>query len=408
MRPLSRSKYARLFLFALAGYLPALCTAPAAHADDTGKVMVDVRYRAEYVDQENLDATAAASTIRLRLGYQTPSYRNAYVFAEMEDIRALGNDEYNSTANGRGALPVVVDPEDTELNQAFVAWANGGSSFKIGKQRFTLDNHRFFGNVGWRQNEQTLDGLAVNLALPAGVGGKLTYAHWIRANRIFGAHHPSEASARAELFADVLHYARPVGGGAIAVYAHLIDLVDAGAASHANFGLRGSYDHAVSHGKVAVTAEIAQQNEYRLASEVSRSYYAMLDLGATLHGVGVHAATEVLSGNGEYAFQTPFATLHAFNGWSDRFLSTPANGLVDAYGTIAIPIEKAKLVLVYHEFYAEQTSAHYGREWGAALSRAIFGPVSGMLKYSQYEADEFSVDIYKVWGSIGVKFSRDA
>lgn len=108
------------------------------------------------------------------------------------------------------------------------------------------------------------------------------------------------------------------------------------------------------------------------------------------------------------AFQTPLATLHAFNGWTDRFLSTPANGLVDAYGTIAIPLENAKLVLVYHEFYAEQTSSHYGREWSAAVSRTVFGPVLGMLKYSQYEADAFSVDIYKVWGSIGIKFTRDA
>lgn len=403
-----RSISARLPLLALVALLFALSMTSGAFADNTGKVTTDVRYRAEYVDQENLDETAAASTIRLRLGYQTPSYRSAFVFAEMEDIRALGDDAYNSTANGRGALPVVVDPEDTELNQVYVAWAHDGSGFKIGKQRFTLDNHRFFGNVGWRQNEQTLDGLAVTLALPGGVGGKLAYGHWIRANRIFSAHHPSAARATAELFADVLHYSRAVGSGSIAVYAHLIDIVGAGAASHANFGLRCSQQRKVAHGKVGVTAEVAQQNEYRLASEVSRSYYALIDLNATAHGIGVHAAAEVLSGNGEYAFQTPLATLHKFNGWSDRFLSTPANGLIDAYGTIAIPIEKAKLVLVYHEFYAEQTSAHYGREWGAVVSRAIFGPVSGMIKYSQYEADEFSVDIYKVWGSIGIKFTRDA
>ncbi len=408
MRPLSRSSSARLPRLAVVASLFALSMTSGAHADNTGKVTVDVRYRAEYVDQENLDATAAASTIRLRLGYQTPSYRNAYLFAEMEDIRALGDDAYNSTANGRGALPVVIDPEDTEMNQAYIAWARAGSGFKVGKQRFTLDNHRFFGNVGWRQNEQTLDGLAVAIALPAGVGGKLTYGHWIRANRIFGAHHPLAARARAELFSDVLHYTRPVGQGAITAYAHLIDIIDAGAASHANFGLRCSQERAVAQGKVGVTAEVAQQNDYRSESEVSRSYYALLDLSAVARGIGVHAATEVLSGNGEYAFQTPLATLHAFNGWTDRFLSTPANGLVDAYGTIAIPIENAKLVLVYHEFYSEQTSAHYGREWGAALSRAIFGPVSGMLKYSQYEADEFSVDIYKVWGSIGIKFERDA
>ena len=29
--------------------------------------------------------------------------------------------------------------------------------------------------------------------------------------------------------------------------------------------------------------------------------------------------------------QTPLATLHAFNGWADMFLTTPANGLQDLY-----------------------------------------------------------------------------
>ena len=38
---------------------------------------------------------------------------------------------------------------------------------------------------------------------------------------------------------------------------------------------------------------------------------------------------ERLEGNGTVALQTPLATLHAFNGWADKFLSTPANGLRD-------------------------------------------------------------------------------
>ena len=30
------------------------------------------------------------------------------------------------------------------------------------------------------------------------------------------------------------------------------------------------------------------------------------------------------------AFNTPLATLHKFNGWADKFLTTPADGLTDS------------------------------------------------------------------------------
>src|ERR1035438_4740700 len=39
----------------------------------------------------------------------------------------------------------------------------------------------------------------------------------------------------------------------------------------------------------------------------------------------------VSTGKGRTGFQTPLATLHAFNGWDDVFLTTPADGLQDIY-----------------------------------------------------------------------------
>ena len=40
---------------------------------------------------------------------------------------------------------------------------------------------------------------------------------------------------------------------------------------------------------------------------------------------------EVLEGDGTTAFQTPLATLHAFQGWADQFLVTPGAGVDDAW-----------------------------------------------------------------------------
>src|SRR3546814_19210362 len=43
---------------------------------------------------------------------------------------------------------------------------------------------------------------------------------------------------------------------------------------------------------------------------------------------------------GGFAFQTPFATLHKFNGWADKFLTTPGTGIQDYYAGVAYTVPK--------------------------------------------------------------------
>ena len=123
-----------------------------------GKVSLDVRYRYEFVDQDNPLDQAHASTVRTRLGYRTGDFKGFEVFAEAEDVSAVGNENYNSTINGITDHSVVADPTETEVNQIYVRYKGfSDTSLTYGRQRFALDNHRFIGTVGWRQNEQTFD-----------------------------------------------------------------------------------------------------------------------------------------------------------------------------------------------------------------------------------------------------------
>lgn len=64
-----------------------------------------------------------------------------------------------------------------------------GTVAKIGRQVITVDNHRFVGHVGWRQNNQTFDaGLVKNTSIP---GLTLTYGYIDKVNRIFGNDSPN-------------------------------------------------------------------------------------------------------------------------------------------------------------------------------------------------------------------------
>ncbi|MEI8045213.1 MAG: hypothetical protein WCL11_27625, partial [Verrucomicrobiota bacterium] len=79
---------------------------------------------------------------------------------------------------------------------------------------------------------------------------------------------------------------------------------------------------------------------------------------------------EVLEGNGTIGFATPLATLHAFNGWADMFLSTPANGLKDFYlkAGYSLPADfvaakSLNLSAIWHDHRTEALAQGIGSEW---------------------------------------------
>ena len=151
-----------------------------------GKVDINLRLRLEFVDQAGLK-DALALTERLRLGYGTLPYNGFTFYVDFEDIRAADYDSYNAAGlNNRPSHAVIADPEDTELNQLFVNYTSDKLPFKtrLGRQRIKLDDDRFVGNVGWRQNEQTFD--AASMWLTPGDNFTFLYSYVWEVNRIFG------------------------------------------------------------------------------------------------------------------------------------------------------------------------------------------------------------------------------
>ena len=111
---------------------------------------------------------------------------------------------------------------------------------------------------------------------------------------------------------------------------------------------------------------------------------------------------ETLEGNGVNALQTPLATVHAFNGWTDQFVGapggseTPADGLVDTQATLTILglgqqwIGKNKIEFQYHDFESDRGSTDYGNEWGILWGKPDLLGIDGLLgavKYADFSAD---------------------
>ena len=164
--------------------LPAFAGDSFSDALIGGKPSLDARYRYESVSQENALKAANASTLRLRFGYETGEFKGFGMMLEGEHLSVVGTDNYNSTTNRKTTYSIIADPEFTEVNQAYLSYSGiPDTKLKYGRQRLALDNQRFIGNVGWRQNEQTFDAFTVvNKSLPATT---ITAGDIYNANRVF-------------------------------------------------------------------------------------------------------------------------------------------------------------------------------------------------------------------------------
>ncbi|MBA4163378.1 MAG: hypothetical protein C0510_01900 [Erythrobacter sp.] len=155
--------------------------------------------------------------------------------------------------------------------------------------------------------------------------------------------------------------------------------------------------------------EYARQKDHAANPQDFALDYLMLEPGIALRGFSVKAGLERLEGNGSAALQTPLATLHAFNGWADKFLVTPANGLRDLYLDAGYrfgggPLKGLALRAMWHDFNSTLGSVDYGSEWNAQASYPIDQRVTALVKFAHYDASAFATDTTKAWFSLEAKF----
>ena len=371
-----------------------------------GKLNLNLRYRYELVDQEGFTKDAHASTLRTRLSYESPDFSNFGFLIEFDDLRPVGNDLFNSTRNGNVNRPTVADPKGTQVNQALILYRGFDETVVgAGRQRITLDNHRYIGNVGWRQNEQTYDGLSItNKSLPKST---LKYVYINKVNRIFG---PDSGTPLAEFDSDshLLNAKYSISPNLdLTAYAYLLDLENAPTSSNRTFGLRLSGSKILSDEKsLSYTLEYANQADYGNNPNSYDADYILLEgalaTGATTWKLGY----EVLGGGSVQAFQTPLATLHAFQGWADKFLATPANGIKDLYVSVSRKYRGTSYSVIYHRFDPETGGPSYGSEWDLLVKRPFAQRYSIDLKYANYNASNFATDTEKLWIMVSAKFGN--
>lgn len=381
---------------ALAGTLAAAVPAnPPASLIPT----VNVRARFEAVSQGG-KSDASALTLRAAVGLASVPWNGLRASLEIENVTAADEDSYdqaglNPAAGGRAT---IADPEATELNQAWVEWKRGLVAAKVGRQRLVLDDARFVGDVGWRQNQQTFDAVVVS-GRNARNGFNWMYGYLDRINRVLGNRHP-QGNWRAEAHLAQAKFSGLPGGATLTAHASWLDLPSAPAQSCATVGLTLAGKH-VMNPDLALTWRFgaAWQRDHGRNAFHYGTHYANFELGVARKRLQVSLVGEELGADGGQGFRTPLATLHAFNGWADVFATTPSDGLRDlsVRANADLPGGFA-LAARHHRFEAAGGGRDYGREWDVQLTRKFGSRVSAVAKVADFRAiAPGPPDVRKFW-----------
>ena len=155
----------------------------------------------------------------------------------------------------------------------------------------------------------------------------------------------------------------------------------------------------------SLNAAYATQSDYADNPVGYSADYTMAQITFPIKPLSVSLGYEVLgSDNGVAAFKTPLATLHKFQGWADKFLGTPANGVEDVYLKLAGKLGKTKVAIFYHDFSADVGAADLGSEFDIVATYPMGKGLTAQLKYASYDADNHASDTDKLWFTLNAKF----
>ncbi len=383
----------------------ALAT-PAARHELVLAPLAEARLRHEHAEQESLPLDADALTLRARLGLSATSGAFSALVQAQGTLAIV--DDYNDGLHGPTSRPLVADPENFALYRAQLQYRTAPLTLTAGRQVIALQDERFVGNIAFRQNAQTFEAVRAEITPAKGLKADVSYAWETRT--IWGSDGRGarqQAVSGDNIFAN-LSWTSPIG--TLTGFAYLVDQDEAEVQgfrlSSQSYGVRFAGSQPLGPDlRLAYQASYASQSDYHRNPNDYRADHWLGDATLEAGALKLNAGYEVLGaddGTPFTSFQFPLGTNFKFQGWADKFLTTPPNGLRDLYGGVAYgwkgvgPFTTLGVQAAYHRFTSDRLSLDYGDELDL-LASAGLGKVQLSARYAQYWADQFDSDTRKLW-----------
>ena len=383
--------------------LMTIQAASADELDNLGAAMhggqTNFSLKARYESVETPTTTtgqAKAMTMGYRFGYETGAYHDFAVNVQAQGV--WGNKQYDDGQTNSTQAPglnTVNDPAGVNLSQAHLIYRGiADTTIKQGRQVLRYDDDRWVGNVDWRQNWQTYDATSVTNKSIADTTVQAAYVTNVNRPSTDGATANGNAHMKSTLvnvnnkslsFADIVAYNYRLDYTAAAQAAPTV------MGSTNTTGVKLAKEGIdVAGFKLGWTGEMAQQKNFKQNTTNYTAKYT--NIGASVGGsLGkLSIAQETLGSDNGVGLQTPLATLFAFNGWADKFLVTPKNGLKDSYVRGRSNVAGIVVGADFHQFKSDAGSMNLGREVDLIAEKDLDKNFAVGARAARYKADAAS------------------
>jgi hypothetical protein len=382
------------------------------------KPYLEFRPRYEYVDVDKSSKDEAnALTIRTKVGVKIGKVLGVQgLSAQLEaiDVSAV-IDDYAPQKSGYEA---VLDPDNTRLTQAFIVYKYGNFAFVAGRKYVIIDDHRFIGNVNWRQMPQSLGVVAI-------AGSPIENLNFLLAGvyerkGIVDGLNVDWHMDKMPIVLDVNYKVMPELK--LKAFAYLLTDI------HNTYGIKASGKIDLGGIKVSYLGEYAKQTDpyekdnLNTKPDIDTDYYRV-KLGASYAGFfGNVMYTYFGDADGKDAgFSTPLATLHKFDGWSDVLLKGAALGFDYGMKELCVSVGYksptiGKVMLAYLTFDSDKDTPvgdSIGSEIDVLYAKKLTKRLSFLAKAAFYNADDGyytrgnlkgTSDVTKYWIQLDYKY----
>jgi len=357
----------------------------------------NLTFRLHYEDvNSDRQVNASGATLRSRIRFETGEYRFAQFTFELENITNLTPKNFSDGVRNEGTA-VIADPDITEVNQAYFRF-NGipRSILQLGRQVIKLDDERHIGAVDFRQNQQTFDGISV-VSKPTD-NLSLFYAHLRGVNTILGR---KAANGRQHLESNLFNVQYQLNQRfSVVAYHYRLNNDDVPGSDHNTSGIRFSALWPMVEVTPSLILEYARQfPDLQQAPGINLDSldYRRIKLTLKRRHFSLVFGNELLAAEHNIAFQTPLATLHKFQGFTDQFLQIPSDGLRDRYATVRVNIGPGRIEFTAHEFESDSNRRNIGKEHSIGAWYQIGERGKLLVKWARFKDPRPNGDIRKYW-----------
>ena len=381
----------RKFIFLNLGLFAGLIyadTEAIKHAISEGTTSLNLRLGYEYSSTDDNRSPGKALSLRSRIGYRTENFYDTKVFVEFHSLVNM-MEEFEFPGGNRKDRDFISDPDGERLHQGYVEYFGFPYlELKLGRQEIQLDDERFIGNVNWRQNGQSFDGLTL-FAQPT--SEIYLYAALLnQVNTITLSHVDLEHLILLHLkyVNEEIHKFH--------VFSYLVD-DEFDQNDSITYGVKvdGLCGDILKYGFT-----FAYQDDYQ-GSHNRNADLIKITLGILLDPFNFGFGFSRISGkDGKDApFDTLYSTAHKFNGWADQFAGTNGGnvfgGVEDFYVEFETEYFNTKFLMRYHLFDTTEKGSlmnngnpihegTYGTELDFDLSRQINENLSAQITAAFY------------------------